>query len=480
MLNLRHFLQLALVVTLFCLLPTVFAQGLLSNAGKVIAARGAVTAQQGSEGLRILGRDAEIFTGDVITTGSRSFVVMKLNDGTRMSLRPGTSFRIDEWVEEDKKESAVFRLFKGGLRAISGAIAKRNPNAFKLRTTVATIGIRGTTFDARLCDEGCKSDAEKYKEVPATISAVVGRVGFLKGSVKANRNEAGLARNLTVGAPIYEGDSIVTATGSFTVLLFKDRSRVTLRANSEFVIASLTHKNSVEDSAIFRLVRGGLRAVTGLIGKRRPASVKYRTAIATIGIRGTGFDMFCQGTCEPVQSSAGNVLEIRNILSEMLVRRAFAATAKSPGLIVAPWDSDVVVERSGGNIDVLQGQILLIPADGSEPIFLPALPDEITEPRPEEVELDEELLLASEDPDIPEVGLYLACHEGHCLMGEVPLGEGEAAYSSGEGQAVPTRFEIIPQFLTEDPYFKTVDIDPGVLDIFGISLDPSTLECSVE
>ena len=86
---------------------------------------------------------------------------------------------------------------------------------------------------------------------------------------------------------------------------------------------------------------------------------------------------------------------------------------------------------------------MLVPADGSPPIFLPALPEQIREPKPEEVELDEELLLDVAEPDEPDKGLYLACHEGHCLMGEVSLGGGETAYKGESGQTPPVRFEII-------------------------------------
>ena len=65
-------------------------------------------------------------------------------------------------------------------------------------------------------------------------------------------------------------------------------------------------------------------------------------------------------------------------------------------------------------------------------------------------------------------------------MGELPLGAGEAAFKGQAAGAEPVRFELIPQFLTEDPYFKTVDIDPEVLDVFGVTTDPTTLECSVQ
>ena len=91
----------------------------------------------------------------------------------------------------------------------------------------------------------------------------------------------------------------------------------------------------------------------------------------------------------------------------------------------------------------------------------------------------EELLLAVVEPEEAEKGLYLACHEGHCLMGEVSLGGGETAYKGEGSDAPPVRFEIIPQFLAEDPYFKTVDLDGDVFEIFDFTSDPEKLECTV-
>ena len=50
-------------------------------------------------------------------------------------------------------------------------------------------------------------------------------------------------------------------------------------------------------AAVLRLLRGGLRAFTGLIGKTQPRNVRFTTSVATIGIRGTGMDLSCQGSC---------------------------------------------------------------------------------------------------------------------------------------------------------------------------------------
>src|SRR5690606_26622616 len=58
-------------------------------------------------------------------------------------------------VEAEPEDNAFFRLLKGGFRAVTGLIGKNDRERFRVRTPVATIGIRGTDFEARLCDGDC-------------------------------------------------------------------------------------------------------------------------------------------------------------------------------------------------------------------------------------------------------------------------------------------------------------------------------------
>jgi len=46
-------------------------------------------------------------------------------------------------------------------------------------------------------------------------------------------------------------------------------------------------------SMVIDMFKGGLRFATGLIGKVQPQNIKVRTATATVGIRGTVFDLVC-------------------------------------------------------------------------------------------------------------------------------------------------------------------------------------------
>jgi hypothetical protein len=57
----------------------------------------------------------------------------------------------------------VFNLLKGGFRAVTGAIGKRNHSSVTYKTAVATIGIRGTDFEVADCSLGCPDLSIKPK-----------------------------------------------------------------------------------------------------------------------------------------------------------------------------------------------------------------------------------------------------------------------------------------------------------------------------
>src|SRR5690606_25689794 len=62
--------------------------------------------------------------------------------------------------------------------------------------------------------------------------------------------------------------------------------------------ASASAESSTASRAFFRLMRGGFRAVSGLIGKADPNEYRIATPVATIGIRGTDYIVaICDAAC---------------------------------------------------------------------------------------------------------------------------------------------------------------------------------------
>lgn len=96
---------------------------------------------------RAIRNGQRVETGAVITTGAKSFVTLRFDDGQAVVLNENAEFRITNYsfVKDDpQKHAFLFDLFKGSMRAVTGIVSTRNAQAYVLRTPQATIDIRGT------------------------------------------------------------------------------------------------------------------------------------------------------------------------------------------------------------------------------------------------------------------------------------------------------------------------------------------------
>lgn len=121
------------------------------------------------------------------------------------------------------------------------------------------------------------------------LAETAGRVSFVNGSVSATSPD-GQSRALRRGDAINGGDRIETRSGRLQIR-FTDGGFVSLQPNTVFGVDQYLYANKApeETSLFFSLLRGGMRTVTGAIGKVNKQSYKVRTPVATIGIRGTGY-----------------------------------------------------------------------------------------------------------------------------------------------------------------------------------------------
>lgn len=90
-----------------------------------------------------------IATGSVVTTGPGSRATLRFTDGSAVALHDNAEFRIAEFAyssENPAGDRSRFDLFRGAMRAVTAAIARRSPDSYSVRTPQATIGIRGTDF----------------------------------------------------------------------------------------------------------------------------------------------------------------------------------------------------------------------------------------------------------------------------------------------------------------------------------------------
>lgn len=136
---------------------------------------------------------------------------------------------------------------------------------------------------------------------PAMVSDVKGAVQAIPG--------AGAPRTLRKGDEINRGETIVTADNSFVILRFEDGQVVGLTARSRLTVNDYVY-NQAEPTAsnmLLSLINGGMRTITGLIGKRTPTKVAYRVGNATIGIRGTDITGVINGTTIAVTVGSGKI-----------------------------------------------------------------------------------------------------------------------------------------------------------------------------
>ena len=126
--------------------------------GLILSTSGNVTAQAEDGTERRLRRRSPLYEGDTVITAVRSRAQIRFNDNGLVALQPETSFFVEEHTfngQEDGSESAVYRLFRGGLQAITGLIGNTNKSRYRFETPLATIGLRGTHWAATYCSTAC-------------------------------------------------------------------------------------------------------------------------------------------------------------------------------------------------------------------------------------------------------------------------------------------------------------------------------------
>lgn len=117
----------------------------------------------------------------------------------------------------------------------------------------------------------------------------VGTVERVSGTVSVSA--AGVTRVARAGERLVVGEILATEPGAEALVRLRDQSTMALRQNTQVVVAELRFEEKSDDSMVANLLKGTIRAVTGLLGKSRPQGVVFRTPTATVGIRGTDLEI---------------------------------------------------------------------------------------------------------------------------------------------------------------------------------------------
>src|SRR3546814_146346 len=162
--------------------------------------------------------------------------------------------------------------------------------------------------------------------------AAAGHVMLLTGRGSALAADGGAIRELHKDDAVFSGELVSAAGNSYVNLRFTDGSFILLRPNTRMMIETYAYPMAAEEtraspapassakaaipktsraaatapvpsspskSGFFRLLKGGFRAVSGLIGRVDHEEYRVSTPVATIGIRGTDYYVYqCDAACD--------------------------------------------------------------------------------------------------------------------------------------------------------------------------------------
>jgi hypothetical protein len=184
------------------------------------------------------------------------------------------------------------------------------------------------------------------------FAAGAGQVQHLSGTLTVQRAD-GSVRILSQKSDVNPGETLTTQKDSYAQINMTDGSSMTLRPNTQVKIESFQFSESKpqEDSAFFRLVKGGLRTVTGLVGKRgNQDAYRIGTATATIGIRGSSGD-----TINNEQGCAGVIANCEKL---------------EKGLYHTTYTGSYVMQNEGGTQVIGEGEFAYARDSKTAPVIL--------------------------------------------------------------------------------------------------------------
>lgn len=146
MISFDHMKKMGQLLVLLLGLACLSAQA-TEVAATVLFSHGTVTVTNAAGG-HDLNKGDGVAAGDTIHTGADGRIQMRFSDGGLVSLRPDSVFAVDKYNQptQTSEGSLAFNLIKGGLRTLSGSIGHKDHANYQLKTSVATLGIRGTQF----------------------------------------------------------------------------------------------------------------------------------------------------------------------------------------------------------------------------------------------------------------------------------------------------------------------------------------------
>lgn len=243
----------------------------------------------------------------------------------------------------------------------------------------------------------------------AYAGTMVGAVTHLSGPLLARKAD-GTVKVLSQKSSVEQGDLLVTEKETYARIKFIDNSEITLRPASQLKIDNFSYEEAKKenDHAVFSLIKGGLRSVTGALGKRSKERFGLHTPTATIGIRGTIFvveyvpppqseisaygrasvaalslDSIVPAYTDPFGSRSDtphDTVQMSGIVPLQLAQAmpgdtpSSISSGRAPGLYVHVLDGMIHLTNNAGTQNFAAGQFGYTPNFQQPPVVLPANP----------------------------------------------------------------------------------------------------------
>jgi hypothetical protein len=257
-----------------------------------------------------------------------------------------------------------------------------------------------------------------------------------------------------------------TAPAAYAVLAFQDDSRVTLQGGTRFAVENYRYDPArpKNNSVVLRLLEGGVRVTTGLIGKQTPEAYQLATpTVATVRVAGTGFDIFCDQRCaNPV-----------------------AGSLPTDGLYLSIWDGSVDLELPSDVVRVERDQSVFLGAGSTRAVVLGGIPDNMLNnpaPRPDSLVVDIKTMFDVVAVTGARPGLYVLVREGHVSMKSgskvVELGNKESGRVDSNGNVI--RLETPPAALIDDLAGRAGGVGANKAEAIGVESKALTEDDSDE
>jgi hypothetical protein len=183
--------------------------------------------------------------------------------------------------------------------------------------------------------------------------AAIGVVTHVSGVLVVSKAN-GQTKILAPQSEVDEGDVLASEAKSFARIRFNDGGNLLVRPNSRVTIEKYRYeKDKPEDDAVnVNLLKGGMRAITGAVGKRSADKHTTTTATATVGIRGTHYGLQqCAGDCGELKDNSGRPLD--------------------NGLHIDVINGVIVAKNSGGEETFGAGQFGFVRDEQTKPVLVP-------------------------------------------------------------------------------------------------------------